>query len=68
MIISSHLQHVAKYLDELLESPVNGRADVGNILPEINGSNSTLCNTFRSELKLLWWLLVHMPIYIIVMG
>jgi hypothetical protein len=40
-------------LNELLESTVDRRADVWDIFPEVNGSNSTLGNSLRSELELL---------------
>jgi hypothetical protein len=42
-----------KYLDELLESAVDRRADVRNVLVELDGRNSTLANTLWGELKLL---------------
>ena len=40
-------------LDELLESPVDGRADVGDVLPEVNGGDGTLGDALGSELELL---------------
>ena len=40
-------------LDELLESVVDGRADVGHALPEVDGGNSTLGDTLGGELELL---------------
>ena len=32
-------------LDELLESTVDGRADIGHVLVELDGGNSTLADT-----------------------
>lgn len=40
-------------LDELLESTVDRRADVRDVLPEVNGGNCALGDTLRSELELL---------------
>lgn len=40
-------------LDDLLESTVDGRADVGDLLPEVNRSKSTLGDTLGGELELL---------------
>jgi hypothetical protein len=40
-------------LKDLLERAVNGRADVGHILPEIDGSDRPLGNALRGELELL---------------
>lgn len=40
-------------LNELLESTVDGRADVGDVLIELDGGNSTLADAFGGELKLL---------------
>jgi hypothetical protein len=40
-------------LNELLESPVDGRADVGHILPEVNGGNGALGDALGGELELL---------------
>jgi hypothetical protein len=42
-----------KYLDELLESAVDRRTDVRNVLVELDGRNSTLANALWGELKLL---------------
>lgn len=46
-------QRVWGYLNELLESPVDGRADVGNVLPEVDGGNGALGNALGGELELL---------------
>lgn len=51
-------------LDELLEGTVDWRADVGDILPEIDSGNRTLGDTLWGELKLLQWLLAHISPYI----
>jgi hypothetical protein len=40
-------------LDDLLESTVDGRADVGDLLPEIDRGNSPLGDTLGGELELL---------------
>ena len=40
-------------LDHLLESTVDGRADVGDILPEVDGGNSALADALGGELELL---------------
>lgn len=42
-------------LDELLESSVDRRADVWNVLPKVNGSDGALGDTFWGELELLKW-------------
>ena len=42
-----------EHLDELVEGPVDWRADGLDILPEINRSNSTLGDAFGSEFKFL---------------
>ena len=46
------------YLDELLESTVERRADVGNLLPEVHRGDSALGDTLRGELKLVVDILV----------
>ena len=51
------LFHFLVNLDDLIESPVDGRPD-RDILPEVDGGNRALGNTFRSELELLQRLLV----------
>jgi hypothetical protein len=40
-------------LDDLLERAVEGGADVGDILPEVDGGNGTLSDTLGGELELL---------------
>ena len=40
-------------LDELLESSVDGRSDVGNGLPELDGGERALGDTLGGELELL---------------
>lgn len=40
-------------LEDLLERAVDGRADVGHILPEVDGSDRPLGNALRGELELL---------------
>ena len=40
-------------LDELLESAVDGRPDVGHILPEVDGGDRALGNALGGELELL---------------
>jgi len=40
-------------LDELLEGAVDRRADVRNILPEVDGHHGTLGNTLGGKLELL---------------
>jgi hypothetical protein len=50
---SENQLHSHKYLDKLLESAVDRRADVRNVLVELNGRNSTLANALWGELKLL---------------
>ena len=40
-------------LDDLLESAVDGRPDVGDVLPEVDGGHCALGNALRGELKLL---------------
>jgi hypothetical protein len=40
-------------LNELLESPVERRADVGNALPKLNSGNSSLGDALGGELELL---------------
>jgi hypothetical protein len=40
-------------LDDLLESAVDGRADVGHILPEVDGGGRALGNALGGELELL---------------
>lgn len=40
-------------LDELLESTVDGRADIGHVLVELDGGNSTLADTLWGEFELL---------------
>jgi len=47
----SPIQHLR--LDDLLESAVDGRANVGNVLPEVDGGQRALGNTLRGELELL---------------
>jgi hypothetical protein len=42
-----------RFLDELLESTVDGGSDVGDILPEVDGEKSTLGDALGSELELL---------------
>jgi len=41
------------YLNELLESTVDRRPDVRNVLPEVYGSDGALGNALRGELELL---------------
>lgn len=48
-----HGQRKSLKLDELLESTVDGRTDVGNVFVEINGCNSTLADALGGELELL---------------
>lgn len=40
-------------LDELLEGPVDGRPDVGDVLPEVNSGDGPLGDAFGGELELL---------------
>jgi hypothetical protein len=40
-------------LDHLLEGMVDGRSDVGDVLPEVDGRNGTLGDTLRGKLELL---------------
>ena len=47
-----------KRSDKLLERAVERRTERLDILVEVNGSLSTLGNTFRGKLELLQWLLV----------
>lgn len=49
--MGSHFIH--RKLDELLESTVDGRTDVGDILVEVYGGNSTFADALRSEFELL---------------
>jgi hypothetical protein len=48
-------KHPPSHLDELLESSVERRADVGDVLPEIDSGKSALRYSFRGEFKLLQW-------------
>jgi hypothetical protein len=41
-------------LDELLERAVDGRPDVGNVLPELDRRHGTLGNALGGELELLY--------------
>lgn len=47
------LLHPAPSLDELLEGTVDGRADVRDVLPEVNGEESALGDALGGELELL---------------
>lgn len=40
-------------LDDLLESTVDGRSDIGDLLPEVNGGDSALGDALGGELELL---------------
>ena len=46
-------------LDELLERAVEGRADVGDVLPEVDGGEGPLGDTLGGELELLLDGLTH---------
>ena len=46
-------------LNELLERTVEGRADVRNVLPEVDGSKSPLGDALGGELELLLKWLAH---------
>lgn len=46
------------YLDDLLERTVDGRAHVGDVLPEVDGGLGALGNALGGELELLYTLLV----------
>ena len=49
-------------LDELLERTVDGGADVGDALPEVNSGNGTIGNALGSELEFLHTILSgHVP-------
>lgn len=52
-LVKPFLQITIPLLDELLERPVDRRADVGHILPEVNGCQGALGNALGRELKLL---------------
>lgn len=41
------------YLNELLESTVDGGSDVGDVLPEVDGEESALGDALGGELELL---------------
>jgi hypothetical protein len=46
-------KHPPSHLDELLESSVERRADVRDVLPEIDSGKSALRYSFRGEFELL---------------
>ena len=46
-------RNLSAHLDKLLESPVDRRADVRNVLPEIDSGNSALGDSFWCEFELL---------------
>jgi hypothetical protein len=51
------LSDTARLLDQLLKSTVDRGADIGDILPEVDGSDGALANTLRGELKFLHFVL-----------
>jgi len=53
MTITPELAQDILSLDELLESAVDRRADVGDVFPEVNCGNSTLADTFWGEFEFL---------------
>ena len=51
--MSLDIFEIGRHLDKLLERAVNWRANVGDVLPEVNRGNGTLGDAFGRKLKLL---------------